>query len=524
MKRYIALIAASWLAAVCVVQAQGLDNNYVRIYGLIMEGDSLEIGGQSRQALAKYTEAQSGLQTIKTNNPTWNANVVKFRLDYLQGKIEALADKVAAEDAAPKPAATNTVAEAGTNGVPKPPETAAGTNAAPLTVPATNVPAAPKDWAEQIDGLKATVAQLQEGMGRLETEKGLLEAKLREAFAVQTPAVDPAELARVQAQAKALQKQKDLLEVTLEQWRARTAASTNKAPQTPAEKALADADRQLAQQGQLIAELARERDALQERSRAYGAGGSALPETAGPRGRELEAQLAQMRARLEVLEAQPAPMTSEEAAALKKPDAKPDQGRSIQELSPEAGRLVVQARQYFASGQLDKAEAAYIEVAKLNATNVSVFANLAVIQIELGHVEPADTNIKQALALSPDDPFSAFVLGNLRFRQGKYDEALDALSKAAKLDPANAEVQNYLGLTLSEKGQRAAAESALRKAVELAPNYASAHNNLAVVYITQEPPAVELAKLHYQKARAAGAPINPELEKLIEQKARLTPK
>ena len=36
-----------------------------------------------------------------------------------------------------------------------------------------------------------------------------------------------------------------------------------------------------------------------------------------------------------------------------------------------------------------------------------------------------------------------------------------------------------------------------------------------MVYITQQPPLVELARWHYQKALAAGHPHNPELEKML---------
>jgi hypothetical protein len=50
----------------------------------------------------------------------------------------------------------------------------------------------------------------------------------------------------------------------------------------------------------------------------------------------------------------------------------------------------------------------------------------------------------------------------------------------------------------------------------LDPAYPNAHNNLAVMYLTQRPPLVELARWHYQKALAGGFPRNPDLEKMIE--------
>ena len=60
------------------------------------------------------------------------------------------------------------------------------------------------------------------------------------------------------------------------------------------------------------------------------------------------------------------------------------------------------------------------------------------------------------------------------------------------------------------------AETALRKAIQLDPNYAAAHNNLAVIYLSQQPPLVELARWHYQKALDAGQPRNPDLEKALD--------
>ena len=55
----------------------------------------------------------------------------------------------------------------------------------------------------------------------------------------------------------------------------------------------------------------------------------------------------------------------------------------------------------------------------------------------------------------------------------------------------------------------------MRKAIELNPNYASAHNNLAVIYLSENPPMAALARWHYQKALELGQPRNPDLEKKL---------
>ncbi len=231
--------------------------------------------------------------------------------------------------------------------------------------------------------------------------------------------------------------------------------------------------------------------------------------------------MAALRARLEVFEAQKTPYTPEELALFKKPPlvaAEPatDAGKKpSKELPSGAGLLVAEAQRAFAARRYDEAEKKYLQVLKLDEKNVFTLANLAAIQLEQNRLEDAEANLKLALREDENDAYSLSLMGILKFRQEKYDEALDTLSRAAQLDPKNPETQNYLGITLSQKGQRGPAEAALRKAIQLAPGYGGAHHNLAVIYATQQPPFLELARWHYQKALAAGHAENPELEKLL---------
>lgn len=239
----------------------------------------------------------------------------------------------------------------------------------------------------------------------------------------------------------------------------------------------------------------------------------------------LKRQIGSLQARVDVLDARRIPYTSEELALFKTPpvavkmeEAKPAR-KEVRELKPEAAKLVSEAQRAFADKKYAEAEAKYQQVVQMDPENPITLANLAAIQLERDKFKEAGDNLGKALALAPDDAYSLSVYGILNFRQEKYDEALDALSKSAQVDPKNPETQNYLGITLSQKGQREAAESALRKAIQLAPNYAGAHHNLAVIYATQKPPFIELAKYHYQKALAAGHPANLDLEKILKAPA-----
>ncbi|HUA39142.1 MAG TPA: tetratricopeptide repeat protein [Candidatus Sulfopaludibacter sp.] len=332
------------------------------------------------------------------------------------------------------------------------------------------------------------------------------------------------ELARAQTQIAALQSaaEVNLLEkMALEN---RVKQLEGMAPQPPP----AAAGPGQAENEARIRELEQERDDLLARL------GDANKKLYGRKGQDAAAQidaLAQqvdiLRARIAVDEAQAVPYTPDELALFKQSTpsltANPNaEKKSVHELPGGSAALVAEAQNYFSARQFGKAEADYQEILKQDENNGLALANLAAIELEENKLDDADKHIQAALAQSPNDAYNLTVLGRIEFAQAKYDEALDALSRAAKLDPQNPDIENYLGVTLAQKGLRAQAETALRRAVQLDPNYGAAHNNLAVIYLTQQPPMVELARWHYEKALAAGQPHNPALEKMLAEKGAPT--
>lgn len=239
--------------------------------------------------------------------------------------------------------------------------------------------------------------------------------------------------------------------------------------------------------------------------------------------RQTASQLEILRARLEVFEARKVPFTTEELALFRKPDLELGKAgssggrRTLLEPPKGAGPLIVEAERAFAARRFDEAAVKFREILKLDSKSVYALANLATIDLHQNRLTDAEANLNRALGFDPNDPHTLTLLGSLKFSQQKYEEALNVLGRAAQIDPNDPETQNYLGITLSHLEQRGPAETALRRAIQLAPNFGGAHQNLAIIYATQQPPFRELARWHYQKSLATGHPANPEVEKLIER-------
>jgi tetratricopeptide (TPR) repeat protein len=644
MKRLLILALTVLLCFSSWVRAEGPDEKYIEIYKVIQEGNQLSTTGQADLARQRYLEAQAALKKLQASYPNWNQKLVEFRLHYLESKLAATHPA-----SPPAQAPTTTPSPAPSAAHPQPAPTAPAP-VQPVTPPVqapaqpvqpTPAQVAPAKPQAETDVRDNQIKALQEQVGRLQNDRAVLEAKLREALAAQPAAVDPRELAKAEERIRTLEKERAVLQVSLQVAEGK-AAQQKDTQSAELKKALAEAKQKLNEQNDIIVALRQEKSVLEERAQSTKRSDDEIASklrtendtlkkqlterpavvAAPARGgeepskelvvtkaalqtsrdtvaslqvrlrtlqeerdrlektrRDLETKLASapatssskdsaqvrklekenedlqkklsdttrqladakskskptrtaqpsddvsaLRARLETLEARKVPYTQEELALFKKPiepaalTSIPPATAPAKELPANAAPLIAEAQRALAARHFDEAEKKLSEVLRMDDKNVETLQRLAAAQLEQNRPKDAEGNLKRALEQKPSDARSLLLMGIANFDQDKFDEALDYLSRSAQADPQNPETQNYLGITLSQKGQRAAAETALRKAIQISPNYSSAHYNLAVVYATQKPPFTELARWHYQKALAYGHPQNSDFEKMIEKK------
>ena len=195
------------------------------------------------------------------------------------------------------------------------------------------------------------------------------------------------------------------------------------------------------------------------------------------------------------------------------PQAKSSGGAN--ELSEDSKKLVLEASELVRLRRFTDAEKKYQQVVDNDPSNHFALANLAVIQIELDKLSAAKVALEKSLSLNKDDVFALTNLANVSCRQARFDDAIELLRRAIPLDPKNEIAHNYLAIALGKKGDTAKAEESFRESLSLNPNYANAHFNLAVMYANAEPPSLQLAKRHYEKAKVLGAEPDLSLERRL---------
>jgi tetratricopeptide (TPR) repeat protein len=128
--------------------------------------------------------------------------------------------------------------------------------------------------------------------------------------------------------------------------------------------------------------------------------------------------------------------------------------------------LILQRR-----GETDDAEAAYRKALDLNPDDAETWNSLGYFYAQTGQkLDEAHLMILRALELKPDAPHILDSLGWVLYCQGRFDEALPHLERAARElsdEPSSAEIYDHLGDAYSKLDRSEDARKAWSRALEL---------------------------------------------------------
>ena len=220
-------------------------------------------------------------------------------------------------------------------------------------------------------------------------------------------------------------------------------------------------------------------------------------------------------AALGMLAALPAAPPVPKAVPAKPAMPKSTSGPAITQEQQTAQQLHATAAKDFSDGNLESAKLGFQKVLAIAPENPPALINLALIAQRQQRGEDAEKFLRRVIQKDTANATAWLLLGIGAYERNELDAAHAHLAQAVLHAPHDARAHQYLGATFGRRGWYSAGEEELRRALELDPKSADAHFNLAVIYMERTPPAVELARRHYQRALDLVAQPDEKLAKRI---------
>jgi Flp pilus assembly protein TadD len=126
-----------------------------------------------------------------------------------------------------------------------------------------------------------------------------------------------------------------------------------------------------------------------------------------------------------------------------------------------------------------------VQAARSRAGSASECVRMGQESLERGDVGMAETAFRQALELCPENTDIQNALGVALTQQQRYDEAVYAFREALRIDPRYAAGWRNLATVQARQGREMSAVRHLRRALDIDPGMAGALDDLARVYMSR---------------------------------------
>ncbi len=139
------------------------------------------------------------------------------------------------------------------------------------------------------------------------------------------------------------------------------------------------------------------------------------------------------------------------------------------EPAPTAEALRLQARTLRAGGHKDQALPLLEQAVRQGPATAAIYVDLGVALADAGRLGDAETAYREALALSPDDPYALANLGSLAYQRGDIEQSAEIYSRVVAANPGSLVGHCRLGHALRFLGGTAEARREYGAALALEP-------------------------------------------------------
>jgi protein O-GlcNAc transferase len=134
-------------------------------------------------------------------------------------------------------------------------------------------------------------------------------------------------------------------------------------------------------------------------------------------------------------------------------------------------------------GNLDQAEALYLDLLKTDPRNADALQYLGMLNAQKGQTDAAIAYLQQALAISPQHFAALSNLGKALVDLQRFEPALEQFDRALQVRPDAAQLWHNRGNALLGLQRPADACQSYRRAIEINPEFVEAHCNLGSALI-----------------------------------------
>lgn len=182
----------------------------------------------------------------------------------------------------------------------------------------------------------------------------------------------------------------------------------------------------------------------------------------------------------------------------------------------EVEKIITQANEAYMNKSFEDSARLYQDALRAEPKNVTALIGLGITRQRENKLADAEVALQKALAYDPANEPAAFALGVTYFKQERWKDAMTYFEKSLAKRPDNASGRHYLGIIATKMSLMERAEREFKTALAIDPAYGEAHFNLAVLYVTWDPPQWEKARAEYSEALKKGVKPDSNLEKLLE--------
>jgi tetratricopeptide (TPR) repeat protein len=198
-------------------------------------------------------------------------------------------------------------------------------------------------------------------------------------------------------------------------------------------------------------------------------------------------------------------------------NAAPDSDKKAAPPAPgTVENLITQANEAYMAKNFEESARLYQDALRAEPKNVGALIGLGMARQRGDKHADAEVALQKALAYDPANEPAAFALGVTYFKQERWKDAMTYFEKSLAKRPDNASGRHYLGIIATKMSLLERAEREFKTALAIDPAYGEAHFNLAVLYITWDPPKWDEARVEYDAALTKGVKPDENLEKLLK--------